>query len=335
MAPNGKQVMVSIAAPKIDGAYDVPPIPSGEDPAGYIANAISLAGLHRAIVFPKGGIYNFSSAGCQTGGAHLKLNAATDVVIDGNGSVLNFLAPCLGVAFINPTHVVLKNFTIDWPTLQIASLGTIVASGGTGQRRFNYGLQIDRQYVTGAMPRSYKSINAWDAGHGYWSLQHPDHEVGYNPRQPLSETGAAKDVQSWGAHFAPGERVLVRHYTTEGDAIAIYHGQDVTLQNITIYASPVSGSPSCKALPGSRFRTARSREQTGDRYRPRPTRCTSTIRWETFSLRTARLLTRATTASTSTPRCFRWSPAAAMRSRCRRTTPASGGVIGLRCSPRR
>jgi hypothetical protein len=71
----------SIAAPKIDGAYDVLPIRSGEDPARYIANAISHAGPHKTIVFPKSGIYNFSSAGCQTGGAHLKLNAATDVVM--------------------------------------------------------------------------------------------------------------------------------------------------------------------------------------------------------------------------------------------------------------
>jgi Right handed beta helix region len=65
--------------------------------------------------------------------------------------------------------------------------------------------------------------------------------VGYNPRQPLSAAGEAHDVQSWAARFAPGERVLVRHYTTEGDAIDILHGQDVTLQNITIYASPGFG----------------------------------------------------------------------------------------------
>jgi hypothetical protein len=81
MAPNGRQVTVSIAAPKIDGAYDVLLIRSGEDPARYIANAISHAGPHKTIVFPKSGIYNFSSAACQTGGAHLKLNAATDVVM--------------------------------------------------------------------------------------------------------------------------------------------------------------------------------------------------------------------------------------------------------------
>jgi hypothetical protein len=240
-APNDKRVTVAIAAPKVNGSYVVPPIQSGKDPAVYFADAISKAGAHEIVMFPKGGIYNFTAAGCQTGGAHLKLNSPTDVVIDGNGSVLNFLAPCAGVAFVRPTRVVLRNFTIDWPKLQIASLGTITSSGGTGPRRNTYDLQIDRQYVTGTMPQSYKSINSWDADHNYWSLRYPDHEVGYKPRQPLSADGEARGVQSWGARFAPGERVLIRHYTTEGDAIDIIHGQDVTLQNITIYSSPGFG----------------------------------------------------------------------------------------------
>jgi hypothetical protein len=91
------------------------------------------------------------------------------------------------------------------------------------------------------MPQSYKSINSWDASHNYWSLQYPDHELGYHPRQPLSAAGEARGVQSFAVRFAPGERVLVRHYTTEGDAIDIIHGQDVTLQDITIYSSPGFG----------------------------------------------------------------------------------------------
>ena len=240
-APDGKQVTVTIPVPQVDKTYEVPPIKPGEDAASYVTNAIARAGTHKTIVFPKGGIYTFSAAGCQKGGAHLKVNSATDVVIDGNGSVLDFVAPCAGIALVSPTRVVLKNFTIDWPTLQIASLGRITASGGTGPRRYTYDLQIDHEFVSGAMPQSIKSINSWDAGQGYWSLQYPDHEVGYNPRQPLSATGAARGVQSWGARFAPGEHVLVRHFTTEGDAIDIYHGQDVTFQNLTVYSSPGFG----------------------------------------------------------------------------------------------
>jgi hypothetical protein len=240
-APDGKPITIAIVAPRVGSTYDVPPIQSGQDPSVYFANAIAGAGAHKTIRFPRGGAYDFPAAACQRLGAHLKINAAQDVVIDGNGSVLNFSSPCPGIAFVNPVRVAFKNFTIDWPKLQIASLGTVVDAGGGGPRRFTYAVQLDREYVSSAMPRSYKSINAWDAARGFWSLQHPDHEVGYSPRQPLSAAGSAENVQSWAARFAKGERVILRHYTTEGDAIDIYHGQDVSLDNVTIYTSPGFG----------------------------------------------------------------------------------------------
>ncbi len=135
----------------------------------------------------------------------------------------------------------LKYVTIDWPKLQIAALGTIVSSATTGPRRNTYDLQLDPAYVGAATPPAYKAIHAWDAEHGYWSLQYPDHDQGYNPSQLLSASGAARGVQSWAVRFAPGERVLVRHYTTEGDAIDILHGRDVALENVTIYSSPGFG----------------------------------------------------------------------------------------------
>jgi hypothetical protein len=240
-APDGKLVTVSIAAPSVEKTYQVPPIQPGENPAVYFTNAVRQAGQHATIVFPKGQTYDFSPALCSKEvGAHVQMNSPTDVVIDGNGAVLNFTAPCGGMTLVNPTRVVVKNFVIDWPTLQIASLGTIVSSSATGPRRNTYDLQIDSAYVRSTMPQSYKAINAWDADHGWWSLQHTD-EVGYNPRQPLSAAGEARNVQSWAARFAPGERVLVRHYTLEGNAIDILHGQDVTLQDVTIYSSPGFG----------------------------------------------------------------------------------------------
>ncbi len=241
VAPNGKPVAVSIVPPNLDGAFQASPMRPGQDAVTYFQSVIAQAGPHKTIVLPKGGIYDFTGAGCRTGGAHLKLNDVTDVVIDGNGSRFNFTAPCAGLTLINPTRVVLKNVTIDWPKLQIAALGTIVSSVATAPRRNTYDLQLDQAYVGPATPPAYKAIHAWDVDHGYWSLQHPEHDQGYNPSQPLSASGAARGVQSWAVRFAPGERVLVRHYTTEGDAIDILHGRDVALENVTIYSSPGFG----------------------------------------------------------------------------------------------
>lgn len=262
-APDGRPVTIAIAAPKVAGTYRAAPILSGEDPADYFAKVIARAGPHNTILLPKSLTYEFSPAPCAKGGAHLKLTGVSDVVIDGAGSVLNFAAPCAGLALVNPIRVVLKNFTVDWPRLRIASLGTIVASGGSGPRRFVYDLQLERAYVGGAMPQSYKSINAWDTDHGYWSLQYPGHEVGYSPGQPLTATGEARSVQSWGTHFARGEHVLIRHYTTEGDAIDIYHGRDVTLENVVIHASPGFGVAVLQGSSGFAMSDCRITRATG------------------------------------------------------------------------
>lgn len=65
-APNGKQATVTIRNPKVDGSYSVPPMPPGKDPAAYFAEALAQAG-HKTVVFPKRGIYEFTS-GCPSGG---------------------------------------------------------------------------------------------------------------------------------------------------------------------------------------------------------------------------------------------------------------------------
>jgi hypothetical protein len=238
IAPDGKSVTVSVAAPVVNDVYQVPSIKPGENPAEYFANAIAQAGPHKTIVFPKGGVYNFLSG---PRGPHLKISGLSDVVLDGNGSVLNFSDPRPGIAFSNITRVAMKNFTIDWPQLQISSLATIVASGGKGPRHFTYDLQIDPEFINAASPKTYKAIYSWDSKHGYWSLNHPDHGGGYNTGQAVTASGAAQNVPSFSHQLEPGEHVVIRHYTTEGDAIDIYRRQDVTLQNITIYSSPGFG----------------------------------------------------------------------------------------------
>jgi hypothetical protein len=295
-APDGKPITIAIGAPRVGSTYDVPPIQSGEDPSVYFANALAAAGARKTIRFPRGGVYDFPAAACQRLGAHLKINAAQDAVIDGNASVLNFSSACPGGAFVNPVRVVFKNITIDWPKLQIASLGTVVDVGGGGPRRFTYGVQLDREYVSSAMPRSYKSINAWDAAHGFWSLQHPDHEVGYSPRQPLSAAGGAENVQSWTASFTKGERIISATTRPRETRSTSTTGRTSPWTTSRSTRAPASASPCCKAVRGSRSRTARSRGRPADPSRRRPTPCTSPIAVGTSSSRTTSSPTRAMTA---------------------------------------
>jgi hypothetical protein len=45
-APDGRLVTVSIAAPSVEKAFEVPPIQPGENPAVYFANAVKQATQH-------------------------------------------------------------------------------------------------------------------------------------------------------------------------------------------------------------------------------------------------------------------------------------------------
>jgi hypothetical protein len=135
-APNGQLVTVVVKSPVTDKEYSVPQMTSGADPARYIQGAIAAAGPNTVITFPRAQVYNFAAINCTNPtapdytGAHLQFANAQDVVIDGNGGLLNFSSPCRGVFMVNLRRVVFKNFTIDWPHLQFASLGTVTAIGG-------------------------------------------------------------------------------------------------------------------------------------------------------------------------------------------------------------
>jgi hypothetical protein len=60
--------------------------------------------------------------------SHLLIKGAKDLVIDGQGSTLNFASPALeGVTIDHSQRVVFKGFNIDWPNVLMASVGTIVS----------------------------------------------------------------------------------------------------------------------------------------------------------------------------------------------------------------
>jgi hypothetical protein len=53
-------------------------------------------------------------------------NSITDLDIDLSGSELDFKAPVVGIWILEAQRLRLRNFTIDWPSLPVASLGMIV-----------------------------------------------------------------------------------------------------------------------------------------------------------------------------------------------------------------
>jgi hypothetical protein len=250
VAANRRAVTIVIKAPVVNRTYRVAAIGKGQTPVAYFANALAAAGSNATVVFPKGQVYDFGAIDCVDGRdpkytpAYWQINNATDLVIDGNASILNFTSPCQGIVLNGAQRVVLKNFVIDWPRLKIAAVGMITASGGNGTSGYTYGLQLDPEYVTPDAPRQIAAVTAWDSAKGYWSLDYPREDVSYggNATPTLSSAGSANNVTSYGVAFGKGRHVLVRYnFPSSGPAVTLGSGADVTFQGLTVYSSPQAG----------------------------------------------------------------------------------------------
>ena len=156
-APNGKKVEVLVKGPKGSGTYSRV-IRPGETVDAYfpavVAEAVS-AGAHH-LVIPKA-VYSFQgptlctdlhsprctlptscnvnqywncaphwTIGQYPQGQVTIPNSITDLDINLSGSELDFKAPVVGIWILEAQRLRLRNFTIDWPSLPVASLGMIV-----------------------------------------------------------------------------------------------------------------------------------------------------------------------------------------------------------------
>jgi hypothetical protein len=157
VAPNGKTVEVLVKGPAGSGTYSRA-IHSGETPDEYfpavVAEAVKAKAHH--LVIPKN-VYKFrgpelctdpESTACKLPtscnanqywncqphwtigqypqGQVTVPGSVSDLDIDFSGSELDFAAPIIGIWILEAQRLRLRNFTVDWPALPIASLGTVV-----------------------------------------------------------------------------------------------------------------------------------------------------------------------------------------------------------------
>ena len=190
--------------------------------------------------------------------------SVVDLDIDLSGSVLNFSAPTTGIWILNAARVRLENFSIDWPALHIASLGTIVADP---TRPGHHALVLDPAYPAadalsgGAV--QIQAVDPWDDSTDpavspgrFAESAANDHETYFifGAPQPtyLGKTSAGAQTFSCAScnfvnasgepgcsmfkgcanfdQFRVGERVIVRHYTYNGFAVFVNWSEDIDLQ---------------------------------------------------------------------------------------------------------
>jgi hypothetical protein len=270
-SPSGKLVKIVVKAPVTVEEYDVPRIRANETAYEYLNNALYESpnvARHGAIVnFPKD-TYNFdfplfsnctSATDYQPKYVHWQVAGATDLVIDGHGSTVNFSDFCLGLNLAAVNRVTLRNFTFAWPNIRIASVATIVAVGGNGTTGYTYDVKIPAADSIN-VPKMLAATTAWDRSANHWDLNNPNDDVSYgdgiNSGAPLrcvetveqrkASGCTAKNVPSYGVQFKVGESVLL-HYYSFATAVSA-SGNDITFDHITF-----------KNLIGSDFSYAQGR----------------------------------------------------------------------------
>jgi hypothetical protein len=304
VAPNGKTVEVLVRGPIGSGTYSRA-IKPGETPDEYFPTVVAeavKAGAHH-LVIPKR-VYAFQgptlctdlkSSACNqpttcnvnqywncaphwTIGQYPQNqvtvpNSVSDLDIDFSGSELDFKAPVIGIWILEAQRLRLRNLTIDWPSLPIASLGTIVKDPlNPGHNA----LIIDNKYPVmdkyQGRPVAIQAVDPWDGNldpPGTFGAKSNNQWEEYflfgNAPQPtyVGKTSAGDQTFSCESCnfqnsptdptcslfngcanfdiFSPGGRVIVRHYTYNGFAISITWANDIDFENLTLRTGPGVG----------------------------------------------------------------------------------------------
>jgi len=328
-APNGRTVQVLVKGPAgiVAGTpcpgflcFVMRPIKQGETPDAYFPEAVqeAISASAHKLVIPQGS-YDFQgpavsadssnpntcneayyyncaphwTIGSYPSGPITVPDSIADLDIDLSGSVLNFKAPSIGIWILNAQRIRLENFTIDWPALRIASLGTIVPdpdNAGHMALVIDDAYPVADQFTGGAV--QIQAVDVWDSGPGAANPQgdfdlsagnsNETYFIFDSAPQPtyVGKTSAGKQTYSCESCnfvnspsdsscsmflgcanfdlFPAGTSVLVRHYTYNGFAILMNWDDDIDIENASVLTGPGIGI-SVNTIGGFRgFRLANS-----------------------------------------------------------------------------
>src|SRR5580698_7579880 len=244
--PDGTKVRVLVKVPAPTNQakiLKIAPIAPGQTPNDYFATAIvqAISGGYAQVVFPKA-IYNFV-APVSKGASHVIINGAQDLVIDGQGSTLNFASPLSGgVSVTNSKRLAFKRFNLDWPRTLMASIGTIVS---INDKANTMRVRIAPQYPVESATQII-ALTPWDA------KSDPA-----NPHFSLTSFYKEQYTNNTGTHFVGNQTFEIpyyNHFIQVGDIFLVRHfgaapwmsaisasGHDIDFEQVNVYASPLMG----------------------------------------------------------------------------------------------
>jgi hypothetical protein len=306
-APNGKTVEVLVKGPVGSGTY-TRAIRPGETPDAYFPAVVEEAMQAKAhhLVIPKD-VYAFrgpelctdlksSSCNLPTScnvnqywncqphwtigqypqGQVTVPDSVSDLDIDFSGSELDFSAPVIGIWILEAQRLRLRNFTVDWPSLPIASLGTIVRdplNSGHNALVLDQKYPVKDKYQGGQV--QIQAVDIWDDGKntndppGIFDPRSDNDLETYfifgNAPQPIYVGKTSVGDHTFSCEscnfqnspsdsscsffqgcanfdlFTPGTRVIVRHYTYNGFAFLVNWSNDIDFENVKLRTGPGIG----------------------------------------------------------------------------------------------
>lgn len=243
---NEVQVLVKAPAPKNASVYRVPRYPTtpGQRVLDYLSGAIAYATgsnptrtIYGSVIFPKATYEVEDFSGCDqargaNGYVHWLMTNVTDLVIDGQGSTLNFNGLCQGIQMDWVQRIVFKNFNLDWPKIQVAGLATVQ---NVDANPLKMQLVFDSEYPVNKNT-VIEAITSWDRTNNYWSLTNPSEDEYLPPGQTKYLGGQTIEVPDW-VGFENGDTALVRFFAGEAPAFTVDDSQDITLDNVNVYSA--------------------------------------------------------------------------------------------------
>ena len=240
------QVLVKTPAPKNASVDQVSPYPMtpGQKVLDYLSGAISYATgsnpagtVYGSVVFPKATYEVEDFSGCDqargaNGYVHWLITSVTDLVIDGQGSTLNFNGFCQGIQMDWVQRIVFKNFNLDWPKVQVAGLAT-VQNVDTNTSKME--LVFDSKYPVEKYT-VIEAITSWDRTNNYWSLTNPSVDEYLPPGNTKYLGNQTIEVPDW-VGFQNGDTALVRFFAGEAPAFTVDDSKDVTIDNVNVYSA--------------------------------------------------------------------------------------------------
>jgi hypothetical protein len=247
--PDGTAVRVLVKAPapaQPSKILKVPPITSSQTANAYFDDALrqAISGGYATVIFPKN-VYNFVAPAASKD-SHWLVKGAKDLVIDGQGSTLNFVSPIsAGITISNSQRIVFRGFDVDWRDQVMASVGAIVAIDKS-KNPHTMRVRIGPQYRVSAHTQII-ALSPWDAksdpANPHLSLTSAYKEQYTNNQGTVYLGNNVFEVPYWNNYIEVGDVVLVRHFgwAPWKNAIQTGNSYDLDFEHVNIYASPYLG----------------------------------------------------------------------------------------------